>query len=181
MNLILRLFQTSSSKIQPSPLKHGAHRSGYLKLSAIMTCSLAMGCNMASQITLPLHSKAIEPVQQIVAMWQLSERDNQDGTRQTGFTGQLLFLGSDDPVPQQVSSNVMVLIYERENDTWALRRQFKCTPDAWASHERRTAVGTVYNVFVPHDIDARAHQHYALRVQHVAENGQKRVSELITL
>ena len=114
-------------------------------------------------------------------MWQLSQRKYESVQRQTGFVGQLLFLAADNPVPQPVSNNVTLLIYEQDKDDWVLRRKHKFTPEAWGSHERTTAIGTVYNVFIPLEIKASAGQLHAVRVQYLDDVGHETLSDLVVL
>ena len=151
-------------------------------LLIMMTCCcLATGCNLVPRVPDLFPAAATEPVNQIVAMWQFSEHDNGNGTRQIGFAGQLLFLGAGDPVPRPVSNKVTILVYEQEDARWVLRKQFKHSPDAWASHQRKTALGTVYNVFVPHDTMRVADLPFALRIQHIDDAGQELLSDLVVL
>ena len=115
-------------------------------------------------------------VQKILSMWQATQQNDSEGIPQVGYAGQLWFLG-EDPVPHAVSALVTLLIYEQRGADWVLQQEYKYTPEAWATHKRETALGIVYNVFLPYKSEHKS----ALRTQYINENGKPVFSDLFVL
>jgi hypothetical protein len=116
-------------------------------------------------------------VSRILVIWHPTTQDSTEKENQ-GFHGKLMFFHGDNPTPQQVSHRTVVMLFHGDDDTWTLRQQFRFTPAAWNSHERTTAIGTVYHVFVPSSADPGSDFRLGIRVQHTSENGKTTLSEL---
>lgn len=132
----------------------------------LSTVVLLTGCESAPRFTLPWKkSKADQPVRRALTMWTFSSREAADGQTESGFQGKALFFaeGSDDAHP--ASGHVEVHIYELANAEWQLRRRFVSEGEAWKQNERETALGTVYDIFVPHDTDSQRRYSIVLTLQ----------------
>lgn len=132
----------------------------------LSTVALLAGCESAPRFALPWkRSKADQPVRRALTMWTFSSREAADGQTERGFQGKALFFaeGSDDAQP--ATGQVEVHIYELANAEWQLRRRFVSEGEAWKQNERETALGTVYDIFVPHDTDSQRRYSIVLTLQ----------------
>lgn len=125
-----------------------ARRAGCVALLGCMFC----GCSLLKE-QLPLRNEPDQTsaVQKILTMWAFSSQEEPDGSNRLGFAGKVLFFRAGSDTPIKVAGKIEVQIYEQQGDQWRLRRKFISEQDAWERNERQTALGTVYDVFVPHD------------------------------
>lgn len=134
-------------------------------LLCVMTTMLS-GCESAPRFALPWKKKESDrPVRRALTMWTFSSREMPDGQTESGFQGKALFFaeGSDDARP--ANGNVEVLVYELANAEWQLRRRFVSDGEAWKQNERETALGTVYDIFVPHETNSQRRYSIVLYLQ----------------
>ncbi len=143
------------------------NRSGCVALLCYMLC----GCTMLNE-NLPLLKKSDKPadVQRILTMWTFSSQEEPDGSKTPGFVGKILFFeaGSDKPV--EASGYIEIQVHEQQAEEWRLRRKFVSEPDVWKRNARQTALGTVYDVFVPHE--TLINQRYSLVLKYRSLTGQ---------
>lgn len=87
-----------------------------------------------------------------------------------------MFFGTGSDQSQQIDEGVQVLISEREGEgeDWQLKRKFIITPGALSKKQNSTALGEVYELFVPHDISPDGL--YGIVVEYTATDGNKVVS-----
>jgi len=143
------------------------NRSGCVALLCYMLC----GCTMLNE-NVPLLKKSDKPadVQRILTMWTFSSQEEPDGSKTPGFAGKVLFFaaGSDEPVA--ASGHIEIQVHEQQADEWQLRRKFVSEPDVWKRNSRQTALGTVYDVFIPHE--TLINQRYSLVLKYRSLTGQ---------
>ena len=154
------------------PTTKALNRSGrrhllWLMLGACMLC----GCTMLKE-RMPLLKKAEKsaPVQRILTMWAFSSEEEPDGSKTPGFVGKVLFFAAGSDKPISASGQIEIHVYEQQGEEWQLRRKFVSEPDVWKRNERQTALGTVYDVFVPHD--TALNQRYSLVLKYKSLTGQ---------
>ena len=117
-------------------------------------------------------------VSHILVIWHPSTKDSKD-KRTEGFHGTLMFFRGDNPLSQKVANPAVVMLFNSiQKKAWTLHRQYQFTPSAWKSHERTTAIGTVYNIFVPGSVAPGLGSHLGIRIQHTSKSGKTTFSDL---
>ena len=133
--------------------------------------SLFCGCTMLKEnVPLLKKSEKSPPVQRILTMWTFSSEEEPDGSKTPGFVGKVLFFAAGSDKPISASGQIEIQVYEQQGEQWQLRRKFVSEPDVWKRNERQTALGTVYDVFVPHD--TTLNQRYSLVLKYKSLSGQ---------
>lgn len=137
----------------------------------IVCLLLTAGCQAMPNMGLLLkEDKTNRSVRRALTMWAFSSQEQADGQMQTGFQGKALFFGEGNDEARATSGHIEVLIYELVATEWKLRRKFISEGEAWKQNERETALGTVYDIFVPHETQPQ--QRYALVLTLQAEDGK---------
>jgi hypothetical protein len=103
-------------------------------------------------------------------MWTFSSQEEPDGSTTPGFVGKVLFFAAGSDKPISATGQIEIHVYEQQGDEWRLRRKFVSEPDVWKHNERQTALGTVYDVFVPHE--TAKNQKYSLVLKYRSATGQ---------
>jgi len=145
---------------------------------ALLWITLA-GCGVTTLLDRPRMDDVREvtpEVSHILVIWHPSTKDSPDAITE-GFHGTLMFFRGDNPLSQKVANPAVVMLFNsiQKND-WTLHRQYQFTPSAWKSHERTTAIGTVYNIFVPGSVAPDSH--LGIRIQHTSKSGKTTFSDL---
>ena len=155
-----------------SPAGKPQTQSGLMSLLWLLLCgSMLCGCTMLKE-KVPLLKKSDKPVvvQRILTMWTFSSQEEPDGSKTPGFVGKVLFFAAGSDKPVAASGQIEVQVFEQQGEEWRLRRKFVSEPDVWKRNERQTALGTVYDVFVPHD--TTINQRYSLVLKYRSLTGQ---------
>ncbi|WP_299464276.1 hypothetical protein [uncultured Gimesia sp.] len=114
--------------------------------------------------------KSAPVTQTILTMWTFSSEEEPDGSKTPGFVGKVLFFAAGSDKPISASGQIEIQVYEQQGEQWQLRRKFLSEPDVWKRNERQTALGTVYDVFVPHD--TTLNKRYSLVLKYRSLAGQ---------
>ncbi len=142
-------------------LKHRPCRVGAARLILLACVLLSTGCQALPNLGMLLKQEdAKGPIRRALTMWTFSSQEQPDGQFQTGFQGKALFFGEGSDQAQPASGHIEVQVYESVESEWKLRRRFISEGEAWKQNERETALGTVYDIFVPHETQSQ--QRYAL-------------------
>jgi hypothetical protein len=152
---------------------HGAiHRFASVSFVWIILCLCTLcGCTMLKEnVPLLKKSEKSAPVQRILTMWTFSSQEEPDGSTTPGFVGKVLFFAAGSDKPISATGQIEIHVYEQQGDEWRLRRKFVSEPDVWKHNERQTALGTVYDVFVPHE--TAKNQKYSLVLKYRSATGQ---------
>ena len=155
------------------PARKASIHSGLTHLLWLMLCgSMLCGCTMLNEnVPLLKKPKKSAPVTQtILTMWTFSSEEEPDGSKTPGFVGKVLFFAAGSDKPISASGQIEIQVYEQQGEQWQLRRKFLSEPDVWKRNERQTALGTVYDVFVPHD--TTLNQRYSLVLKYRSLAGQ---------
>ena len=154
------------------PARKASIHSGLTRLLWLLLCgSIFCGCTMLKEnVPLLKKSEKSPPVQRILTMWTFSSQEEPDGSQTPGFVGKVLFFAAGSDKPISATGQIEIHVYEQQGDEWRLRRKFVSEPDVWKHNERQTALGTVYDVFVPHE--TAKHQKYSLVLKYRSATGQ---------
>lgn len=110
----------------------------------------------------------------ILPLWSIATQQDPNGLESQGFLGKVMFFGAGSDRSRTVDNGVRVLISEAIDDTWQLKQEFIITPEALTKKRNSTALGEVYELFIPHEI--RADGLYGVVVEYTAQDGSKTVS-----
>jgi hypothetical protein len=113
-------------------------------------------------------------IRRILPLWSITSQQDSSGLQTRGFLGTIMFFGTGSDQSQQIDEGARVLISEREGEDWQLKRKFIITPEALSKKQNSTALGEVYELFVPHDISPDGL--YGIVVEYTATDGTKVVS-----
>jgi hypothetical protein len=113
-------------------------------------------------------------IRRILPLWSITSQQDSNGLQTSGFLGKIMFFGTGSEQSQKINEGVRVLISEREGENWQLKREFIITPEALTKKLNSTALGEVYELFVPHDITPD--DLYGIVVEYTADDGTKIVS-----
>ena len=154
------------------PTRKALIHSGLSHLLWLVLCGCMLcGCTMLKEhLPLPKKAEKSAPVQRILTMWTFSSEEEPDGSKTPGFVGKVLFFAAGSDKPISANGQIEIQVHEQQGEQWQLRRKFVSEPDVWKRNERQTALGTVYDVFVPHD--TRLNQRYSLVLKYRSLTGQ---------
>lgn len=110
----------------------------------------------------------------ILPLWSIATQQDPNGLESQGFLGKVMFFGAGSDRSRTVDNGVRILISEAVDDTWKLKQEFIITPEALTKKRKSTALGEVYELFIPHQI--RADGIYGVVVEYTAQDGSKTVS-----
>lgn len=129
-------------------------------------------------------ASAKNPVVQVISLWRPSDGPGIDKVRTRGFAGQLMFLTAGSPVPAGVQGKVRILLYDdpsAETDSPKPIHQFDFEPEAWQLYRRETALGAVYDVFIPYVRRGNHAAYCRLQVCFMPEGGATFSSDIARL
>lgn len=104
----------------------------------------------------------------------MTSQQDSSGLQTRGFLGKIMFFRAGSDLSQQIDQGVQVLISERDGENWQLKRKFIITPEALKQKQNSTALGEVYELFVPHETQPDGL--YGIVVEYTATDGTKIVS-----
>jgi len=168
------MIRTSQQPLFAGSGRPGRNHPCALALLSALVFALSPGCAGLHPFSEALtswnssHTQAAG-IRRILTMWTVSSREEANGLSSTGFMGKVLFFGVNDESSMEVEGRIETIIYEWNNDEWTLKRRFLPTQKAWKSHQRSTALGIVYDLFVPHDVEPG--RQYALVMEHESLDG----------
>ena len=121
-------------------------------------------------------------VARIVALWEPSNGKSIDDKPARGFSGQILFFGTETDTGCRVRGTVNIYEYD-EYDPDALDdvtplHTFSFHPDTWEGHRSEGTLGHSYSCFIPYMNKHKNQVNCGLRVELITDDGQKITSEI---
>ena len=121
-------------------------------------------------------------VARIVALWEPSNGRSIDDKPARGFSGQILFFGTETDTGCRVRGTVNIYEYD-QYDPDALEEvtplhTFSFHPDTWEGHRTEGTLGHSYSCFVPYMNKHKNQVNCGLRVELITDDGQKITSEV---
>jgi hypothetical protein len=117
---------------------------------------------------------ADNPAVKTVCLWQAAEGRGLDDLPTRGFTGQILFLTQDSPMPVEVDGDVTIYVFDDqgsvEEQTKPLH-QFNFRGGAWQNYLNVTAWGPTYQIFIPYTRKGDSEAKCELRVRLTPNDG----------
>jgi hypothetical protein len=144
-------------------------RSGRAGLLLLAFAAALPGCasiaNFAAMRSIPVAGPK-NPVRDVACIWQQGEGRDEKGRPCRGFCGQLMFLTCASKKPGIVRGNVSVYVFDNIGtikEQAKPLKEYRFTPDEWATFQRTTNLGMTYQLFVPyprtggHDAECQIH------------------------
>jgi hypothetical protein len=149
------MIDTTTLRISATQLRLG--------LLAVLLLLLPAGCAKVVSIV-PQKAKHSESqnVKEIICLWRSVEGRGLDNVPTRGFAGQIVFLASGSPTPVEVEGDVHIYLFDDVGSAEQQARPihtFNFVGGAWQAHQRETAWGPSYQLFIP----------YVRKGQHAAE------------
>ena len=116
----------------------------------------------------------VNPVREIICMWEPAEGIGLDGKPSRGFAGQILFFTAAHPRPVQTDGDVRILLYDEAGLTAEEPRPFKqyeFSSEVFGAFLRDTNLGAAHHVFIPDPRSGNAYEECALRVVLTSKSG----------
>lgn len=162
----------------------------YIRLVSLLAVGsvLLTGCARMSGATQsltahkgPSKNSGSQRISRIVCLWEPAEGVGPDGRPNRGFLGQVLFFepGSDQPV--LVDGKIDIYTFDDQGTPEEQARplkKFSYTSAEWNQLATDSALGTAYNVAIPHARKAQYETVCALRVKFTSPNGEVAYSGL---
>ena len=116
----------------------------------------------------------VNPVREIICMWEAAEGLGLDGKPARGFAGQILFFTAAHPQPVRADGDVRILLYDKqglaEDDPHPFK-QYEFSSEVWDAFLRDTNLGAAHHVFIPDPRPGNYYEECAIRVVFTPKSG----------
>jgi hypothetical protein len=169
---------SSFSRLRNSPLTSPFGSRWWL--CGLLLGGLTLGCASTSgsfykqEASIKKAGSGSARIGRILPLWSIATQQDSSGVESQGFLGKVMFFSAGSDRSRTVDNGVRVLISEAVDDTWKLKQEFIITPEALTKKRNSTALGEVYKLFIPHDIQTEGL--YGIVVEYTAKDGSKTVS-----
>lgn len=126
----------------------------------------------------------MDPVREIVCLWEPGEGIGLDGLPTRGFAGQILFFTGGHAEPAKVDGDVRIYVFDNHGTPEEQQRpihQFDFDGGSWNTYLHDTNMGAAYQVFIPYTRKGGYGADCALRVRLTPKDGLPVFSKMATI
>lgn len=163
-------------------------RIGFVRLIAVAAIAVTtfQGCTSLKAITPSFAAKppTVQPVVDILALWQPGEGRDTQGLPTRGFAGQVFFFAAGSRCPIDIDGDVSVVVFD---DFGSLQEQkeplheFHFRDGVWQNFRQDTNLGPAFQLFIPYTRDGARQARCSLRVKYADKTGRQVISEAATV